>query len=194
MHELYSVGHSSLSWEQFASLLRLAEIKVVIDVRSSPTSRFSHFNRAVLEKRVHAEDMDYVFLGRELGGRPASGAPADYEVMAQSQAFQSGLERLEEIASRSRSAFCCSEHEPLQCHRFLLVGRALAERGHAVGHILRDGQIEPHAETEERLLRLTRQTEADLLAPRAERLALAYRNQNRRLWRLPPAPLRPRSS
>ena len=46
----------------------------------------------------------------------------------------------------------CAEREPLDCHRCLLVGRALARRGCTVGHILGDGAIEPHSATEERLL------------------------------------------
>jgi hypothetical protein len=59
----------------------------------------------------------------------------------------------------------CSEHEPLSCHRCLLVGRRLAARGNDLAHILRDGTIEPNTATGERLLALTRQTDADLFAP-----------------------------
>ena len=75
----------------------------------------------------------------------------------------------------------CSEHEPLNCHRCLLVGRRLVERGNDLAHILRDGTIEPNTATEERLLARTRQTDADLFAPRAERLARAYCNQSLRI-------------
>ena len=48
----------------------------------------------------------------------------------------------------------CAEREPLDCHRCLLVARELAARGVAIGHILHDGAIEPHAATEARLLAL----------------------------------------
>jgi uncharacterized protein (DUF488 family) len=194
MNSIVSIGHSQNEWSVFVALLQSAGAEIIVDVRSSPSSRFPRFNKLALERDLQASGIGYAFLGRELGGRPATGGPADYEQMAQGALFGDGLLRLEEIAGRSQVAIMCSEHEPLQCHRFLLVGRALAERGHAVAHILRDGAIEPHAATEDRLLKLTRQTEADLLAPRAERLAIAYRNQNRRLWRLPPSPHRPRSS
>ena len=50
----------------------------------------------------------------------------------------------------------CAERDPLDCHRCLLVARALAERGLTIGHILYDGTIEPHAATEQRLLALDR--------------------------------------
>jgi hypothetical protein len=52
----------------------------------------------------------------------------------------------------------------------------------SIAHILRDGRIEPHADTEDRLLKLTRQTENDLFASRSDCLARAYRDQNLRLW------------
>ena len=59
-----------------------------------------------------------------------------------------GLDRLTNEAARSRVCLMCAEREPLDCHRCLLVARRLAERGLAVGHILHDGTIEPHAATE----------------------------------------------
>jgi len=97
--------------------------------------------------------------------------------------FVAALDRVEELGARSRPVLLCSEHEPLQCHRCLLVGRRLFERGVDVEHILRDGRIEPHAEAEDRLLKLTRQTENDLFASREQRLAVAYRNQALKITR-----------
>jgi uncharacterized protein (DUF488 family) len=73
----------------------------------------------------------------------------------------------------------CAEREPLDCHRCLLVARALAERGTAIGHILVDGTIEPHVATEERLLALAAKQGADLFQDRAGRLADAYRRRAR---------------
>ncbi len=122
-------------------------------------------------------------MGLELGGRPRCGGAADYERMAENPLFVTGLDRIEELATRSRLVMMCSEHEPLTCHRCLLVGRRLVERSVDVEHILRAGTIEPHAATEDRLLKITRQTENDLFASRADRLARAYRNQNLKLWR-----------
>jgi uncharacterized protein (DUF488 family) len=78
----------------------------------------------------------------------------------------------------------CAEHDPLICHRFLLVSRCLVERGIGVAHILRDGQIESHDQTEERLLKLTRPTKPRLLVSRADQLAWAYQAQNQRLRKL----------
>ena len=116
----------------------------------------------------------------ELGGRPRDPAlycdgVADYEAMAAQGEFRAGLDRLMAEARRCRVCLMCAEREPLDCHRCLLVGRALAERGLAIGHILHDGRIEPHAATEQRLVEITH-TGADLFATgHAERLAAAYR-------------------
>jgi uncharacterized protein (DUF488 family) len=169
--------------KQFLTLLRAAEIAALADVRTSPSSRFPHFSRAALKAGLNAVGIEYEFMGVELGGRPRCGGPADYEQMAMNPIFIAGLDRIENLATRSRLAIMCAEHEPLTCHRCLLVGRRLVERGVDVEHILRDGRIEPHADTEDRLLKLTRQTENDLFAARADRLARAYRDQNLRLWR-----------
>ena len=183
MASVFTIGHSSHEWRQFAALLGAAEIAALADVRSSPSSRYPHFSRAALKAGLNAAGIEYRFLGVELGGRPRCGGPADYEQMATNPLFMTGLDQIEELATRSRLVLLCSEHEPLTCHRCLLVGRRLAERGVDVEHILRDGTIEPHAATEDRLLKLTRQTESDLFASRADRLARAYRDQNLRLWR-----------
>jgi uncharacterized protein (DUF488 family) len=97
--------------------------------------------------------------------------------MAQMPAFRAALDDVVALAERHRAALMCAEREPLECHRCLLVARALAGRGIAIGHILADGTVEPHAATEDRLLALTK-SDADLFAfDRAARLAAAYRRR-----------------
>jgi uncharacterized protein (DUF488 family) len=147
MASVYTIGHSSHEWAQFAALLGASKITALADARSSPSSRYPHFSRAALKARLNACGIAYLFLGVELGGRPRCGGPADYEQMAPDPLFIAGLDRVEELASHSRLVLMCSELEPLTCHRCLLVGRPLAERGVDVERILRDGTIEPHAET-----------------------------------------------
>ena len=183
MTTVWTLGHSTLDWHSFEKLLAAADIGAIADVRSWPSSRLPHFSRPALKARLNASGIAYVYLGVELGGRPRNGVPADYEAMAEQPLFGEGLSEVQAIASRTRLALMCSEHEPLTCHRCLLVGRRLVERRVEVAHILRDGRIEPHAETEERLLKLTRQSETDLLASRDDRLVRAYRIQNQTLWR-----------
>jgi uncharacterized protein (DUF488 family) len=187
MPAILTIGHSRHPLERFLSLLATAEVSVVADVRSAPVSRFSpHFNKNALAASLAGQGIDYVFLGQPLGGRPErpemyTQGRVDYEKMAASPEFRAGLARLIETAERHRLAAMCSEADPLDCHRCFLVGRALANAGFEVGHILVSGEIVSHAQEEDRLLQLERLADDNLLMrSRAERLAEAYRSRNRR--------------
>jgi uncharacterized protein (DUF488 family) len=183
MTTVLTIGTSNHPWEAFERLLIRADIAAVADVRSNPASRLPHFNRAALKARLNASGIGYVFMGAELGGRPKGGGIPDYEQMAASPLFVEGIERIEQLAPRTRLALICSEHEPLTCHRCLLVGRHLVERGVRVAHVLRDGTIEQNEATEDRLLKLTGHADGDLLTSREDRLAAAYRAQSLRITR-----------
>jgi uncharacterized protein (DUF488 family) len=182
VRRILTIGHSRHPLEHFLALLNAAQVEVVADVRSAPVSRFSpQFNKAKLAASLAGQGIDYVFLGQSLGGRPERAAMytqgrADYAKMAASPEFRAGLAALIALAERSQLAAMCSEADPLDCHRCLLVGRALAEAGRDVGHILATGEIIAHAEIEDRLLQLEHLAEEDLvLGSREERLAEAYR-------------------
>ena len=75
----------------------------------------------------------------------------------------------------------CAEKEPLDCHRTILVGRSLVERGVTVAHILADGSLEPHDETMDRLLATAGLPKGDLLQSREELIAEALAHRERRI-------------
>ncbi|MGA7458137.1 MAG: DUF488 domain-containing protein [Methyloceanibacter sp.] len=185
---ILTIGHSRHSLERFIALLEGAGATAIADVRSAPVSRFSpHFNKNALAASLAGRNIDYLFLGKELGGRPEQKAMytqgmADYEKMAGSPDFHAGIARLTEEAQRARVAAMCSEADPLDCHRCLLVARALAGNGIEVAHVIASGAIMPHEEAEDRLLQLPNLAEAGLLlSSRAERLAEAYRARARKV-------------
>jgi uncharacterized protein (DUF488 family) len=192
--DVLTIGHSSHPWERFVALLRSANVTAVADVRTSPFSRrHPHFNRDTLRDALRQEGISYVFLGKELGGRPADrnfycDGVADYEKMARETEFHKGLDRVVDGARKYRITLMCSEHDPLDCHRCLLVGRALAERGVRVSHILGDGKIVGHTVIEDRLLELSGRNTDDLFALRAERLTTAYRERARKVAFAAPRP------
>jgi uncharacterized protein (DUF488 family) len=184
---ILTIGHARHSLERFLALLEAGQVTAVADVRSAPASRFSpQFNKSALAASLAAQNIGYVFLGKELGGRPErpelyTQGRADYEKMAASPDFRAGLAQLMEAAAQNRVAAMCSEADPLDCHRCLLVGRALAEAGVEVGHILGSGEIVSHGAVEERLLQLQHLADDDLLmGSRQERLAEAYRARARK--------------
>ena len=81
MTALFTIGHSNHPVERFPELLRRHEIAAVADVRSRPYSRFvPHFSKERLHRILEEEGIGYLYLGRELGGKPPRGeAPApDY--------------------------------------------------------------------------------------------------------------------
>jgi uncharacterized protein (DUF488 family) len=178
--DLFSIGHSNIPAERFVAMQREAGVTAVADVRSTPVSRFCPwFSAKNLAPLLAEAGIFYAAYGVELGGRPRDPALfrdgiADYEAMARQADFRAGLDRLVAEASRRRICLMCSEREPLECHRCLLVTRALAARGLDVGHILHDGTIEPHAATEQRLLALERADEDLFVTGQNERLAAAY--------------------
>ena len=186
-HPILTIGHSRHPWQHFTALLAEAGVEAVADIRSAPRSRFSpHFNKSNLAAALPARNIAYIFLGKELGGRPQrpelyTEGVADYEKMAASPEFRVGLDRLVEAAAWHRLAVMCSEADPLHCHRCLLVGRALVEAGADVRHILASGAVMTHGEAEDRLLQLENLSEEGLLvASRDERLADAYRSRSRK--------------
>jgi len=168
-------------------LLRNAGVTAVADVRTSPYSRYSpQFNRDELRDQLRLDGISYVFLGRELGGRPNGrrfycDGVADYEKMAQSDEFKKGIDRAIEGAKKYRVALLCSEHDPLDCHRCLLVGRALARRNLEVSHILSDGKVVSHSQIENRLMEITARNANDLFAQYEERLSDAYRDRAKKV-------------
>ncbi|HEY6994743.1 MAG TPA: DUF488 domain-containing protein [Xanthobacteraceae bacterium] len=182
--DLLTIGHSNLTADRFIGLLKNAGVTAVADVRSVPFSRrWPWFSQKPLAAQLAAAGMHYIWLGDALGGRPREpqlyrDGIADYEAMTAQPQFRAGLDRLVDATARHRMCLLCAEREPLDCHRCLLVGRALAERGLAPGHIKPDGTIERHVATEERLLALAG-GETDLFRDRAARLADAYRRRGR---------------
>jgi uncharacterized protein (DUF488 family) len=184
--DLLTIGHSNLPADGFMALLQGAGVGAVADVRSVPFSRrFPWFSAQRLAARLQGAGIAYLPFGEALGGRPADPAlycagVADYERMAATPRFRAGLDRLAETMGHARLCLMCAEREPLDCHRCLLVARALTERGVALGHILFDGTIEPHAATEERLLGPAGASD-DLFGGHADRLAEAYRARAHRV-------------
>lgn len=144
---IYSIGHSNHELENLIALLRRHGITTLVDVRSQPYSRWvPQANRETLARALQAAGLTYVFMGDSLGGRPADpalhqpdGAP-DYERMAATPAFQSGLERLLELARTGVVAMMCSEGDYRQCHRGQLITPHLLEHEARVIHIHPDGE------------------------------------------------------
>ncbi len=144
-----SIGHSSHSLEEFLALLKKYEINLLVDTRSQPYSKFApHFKADCIQEALVKAGIRYIFLGKELGGRPEEQEFYDseghvlYWKLANSSRLREGIRRLEEESKVRRVAIMCSEEDPTCCHRRLLVGRVLNSLGIELNHIRGNGQLQ----------------------------------------------------
>jgi uncharacterized protein (DUF488 family) len=157
MLTVFTIGHSTRTWEEFLELLRAHDIERVVDVRSIPKSRHNpQFNRETLSAKLRGARIGYGHL-RKLGGlrhtrrdsqnmgwRNASFRGfADY---MQTPEFEQGLRRLIKLAKQKQTAIMCAEAVPWRCHRSLIAD-ALTVRGIRAAHILSGNRAQVHALT-----------------------------------------------
>ncbi len=151
---VFTIGHSTRTWKAFLELLRVHDIKRVVDVRSIPRSRHNpQFNRETLSMKLRSARIGYVHL-RKLGGlrharrdspnmgwRNASFRGfADY---MQTPDFDAGLGRLIKLAKQKKTALMCAEAVPWRCHRSLIAD-ALVVRGIRVKDIISGKRSQIH--------------------------------------------------
>jgi uncharacterized protein (DUF488 family) len=152
--EIWTVGHSNRSLEEFLKILRAHAVELVVDVRRFPGSRrLPHFSEASLGKSLQEIGIGYVHLP-ELGGRRTAKANSrntawrnaafrGYADHMETAEFQKGVERLHELARERRTAFMCAEACWWQCHRSLIADY-LKVRGHKVWNIFDARKVEEH--------------------------------------------------
>lgn len=184
---ILTIGHSNHSLDTFLTFLRQQSVTLLADVRSTPFSRFNpQFNREALERSLETHGIKYAFLGNELGGR--SDDPSCYEsgrvqyaLIAHTNLFHKGIEQVMRDAIEHRVVLMCAEKEPLECHRTLLVARALEKLGVTVEHILADGGLESNSATMERLLDLLGLPHQDLFLSKEQLIEDALARQEARI-------------
>jgi uncharacterized protein (DUF488 family) len=152
----FTIGHSTRPIEEFVALIEVAEVRLVVDVRTVPRSRTNpQFNRDVLPASLGRHGVGYEHLP-ELGGlrgHQRDVAPEtnafwenasfhNYADYAMTEDFHSGLEKLRELGDATRSAVMCAEAVWWRCHRRIIADYLIAS-GDEVFHILRPGHIEP---------------------------------------------------
>ena len=104
-----------------------------------------------------------------------------YELLAKSQGFGEGVDRLLRGMQSHVIALMCAEKEPMDCHRTILVARELVARGVTVRHILGSGEAEDHNGLLERLRTKHRLPEQDLFRSLEDINNEAYERQGTRI-------------
>ena len=186
MKTLFTIGHSTQSIEEFINLLIQFRIEAVADVRSGPYSkRFPWFNKNDLSRSLKAVGIKYVFVGEELGARRDEpccyiGSRADYDLISKCDSFKKGIERVKSGVQKMRVSLMCSEHDPIDCHRTILVARH-AQKFCTVKHIHKSAKIETHEDLEKRLVRMMGLGDDDMFLSDEERLANAYKRRGEQI-------------
>ncbi|HET9865432.1 MAG TPA: DUF488 domain-containing protein [Steroidobacteraceae bacterium] len=144
--KIWTIGHSSRTFDELLSLLEPCAIQAIADVRRHPGSRRQPwFAREALEKSLPAHGLEYRWIGA-LGGRrrprPDSANTAwrnesfrGYADHLETAEFAAGLDELLALAAARRTALMCAEVLWWRCHR-ALIADVLAVRGIEVVHIL----------------------------------------------------------
>ena len=147
MSTVFTIGHSNQPAAEFVALLMKHNIERVVDVRSKPYSRFHHFNREALTKRLGDLGIDYVHVGDHLGGHPESdefyvNGRVVYERIATTRGFRRDINRVAGESEQHCLVLMCTEEDPAKCHRHPLLALAMLERGLQVLHLRRDGSAQ----------------------------------------------------
>ncbi|MGN6533663.1 MAG: DUF488 domain-containing protein [Ginsengibacter sp.] len=154
---IWTIGHSTRTFEELLEMLRSFEIQVVADIRSFPGSRkFPQFNKEILENTFPEKGIEYIHI-KKLGGRrkvkPGSKntswrhiAFRGYADYMETSEFREGIKELESIALEKRVAYMCSEAVWWRCHRSM-VSDYLKTNGWKVMHIMAPGKEEEHPYT-----------------------------------------------
>lgn len=153
---IYTLGHASRSFEVVVSMLQMAGVKTLVDVRQQPQSvGYPHFDQESLRVALDGVGIEYHWAGRQLGGHRQLRANSLHTALMDEalrgfadymdgEVFKKGVTQLLNLANRASTAMLCAEAEPLQCHRSLIADY-LTLQGIEVIHLFAPGQQRQHS-------------------------------------------------
>lgn len=156
-YNMFTIGHSTRSIEEFTLLLRENKVKLMGDVRRFPGSKkYPHFNKEALLKSLEAAGIIYAHFP-ELGGRrqPAKNSPNNawrnnafrgYADYMETPEFKTAVNKLLAAGDEKHTAIMCSEAVWWRCHRSM-ISDYLKSLGIEVFHIMAEGKIQIHPYT-----------------------------------------------
>ena len=129
---VFTIGHSNMKPAEFNALIKRFGIDFVVDIRSVPASKkYPHFNEKALSESLADMGVDYQNV-KEFGGHQHYKDNPDmyilsYDEVFEKKEFAEKMENLRKcVEDGSRIALLCAESDPMDCHRMLMMGRALA--------------------------------------------------------------------
>lgn len=158
--DIYSIGHTNHTIDNFILMLIKQNINCIVDVRSTPFSKYTpQFNKEILRESLNIKGIHYLHMGKEFGARRENTllytkeGYLDFQKARNDNDFLSGVERLKDGCEKEfKIALMCTEKDPFDCHRAIMVSKGLKDNGFNVKHILSDNTIQTQEKIEERLL------------------------------------------
>jgi len=146
---IYSIGHGNKTIEQFIDEIKLYNIEYLIDVRTTPYSKWNpHFNKNELIYALKENNIKYIYLGDKIGGLPSDKScytddgKIDYLLLKDKNFFKEGLNRLVKANSKNiKVVTMCSETKPEECHRSKLIGKELLMIDIDMKHIINKDKL-----------------------------------------------------
>lgn len=151
-----------------------------------PYSQFNpQFNRESLKEDLKNNNIEYVFLGKELGARSKNPScyideKVQYNYLVDEPLFKQGINRLCQGMKRYSIALMCAEKDPITCHRMILVCREMRSFVSQINHILANGEVETNSDAENRLMS-TLKIVPDMFKSKSECIEDAYDKQGLRI-------------
>lgn len=192
--QIWTVGHSNHEIEYFIELLEPQNIKLVIDVRSTPASNYNpQFNKDNLNSSLDKKHIHYRHFGEEFGARQTDDnildddGVVDFIKFRKSYQFQQGIEKLDLALDKEiKIAIMCAEGDPLECHRLSMISVYLKEIGINVIHIIKDRTTKTQDDIEDELLKkyAKKLPKPDLFNPEVNQdtqLEVAYKLHNKEI-------------
>ena len=154
---VWTIGHSTRPISDFIQILKAHQISTLVDVRSFPGSRrYPQFNRSELSVSLAGEGIIYQHIPALGGRRKASPGSKNtawrnssfraYADHMETLEFKQGIEKLRELASKSRTTVMCAEALWWRCHRSLIADY-LKALGATVIHVSDEKQTVIHPYT-----------------------------------------------
>lgn len=161
MNTIFTIGHSQHPIEHFINLLKKNNINYVIDVRSTPYSKYAQeYDRENIENVLKQNNIKYSFMGKHFGARQedktlyTKEGYLDFEKVAKTDKFNAALNNVKKGMENNNIALMCLEKKPIDCHRAILVANAFYKADCNVEHILENGDLESHEQLNLELLDL----------------------------------------
>lgn len=158
--EIFAIGHSNYPYDKLIEMIKKYGIDCVVDIRETPYSKYNtQYNRESLRENLKSSGFTYVYMGHEFGAKRQTKESynddgyADFEKVIKEELFLKGIERITKgLQMGYKIVLLGAMQEPIRCHRSIMLGKYLNEKGFDVKYIMHEGNIVNQDYIEEDLL------------------------------------------